>query len=160
MYYFDLFEIPVSIYPDEALLARKMISLQKKYHPDFYANCTDEERADALQKSSQINQAYKVLSHRDRIVHYILDSHNLVEEGEKYKLPPDFLMEIMDINEIKMDDPGSEEWRLKSEALLQELDEEIEPVLRSFDGSPASEKDLIEIKNWYYKKKYLYRLLA
>ena len=117
MDYFKLFDIPVSFYPDTTQLARKMVELQKQNHPDYFVNADEHEKMNALTRSSEINQAYKVLTNRDRIVHYVLDQHGMIEEGEKYPLPSDFLMEIMEINEAKMDDAESASWQQSARCL-------------------------------------------
>ena len=36
MNYFELFELPVSIQIDKAVLNQRYFALQKKYHPDFF----------------------------------------------------------------------------------------------------------------------------
>jgi molecular chaperone HscB len=40
----------------------------------------------------------------------------------------------------------------------QDLMNEIKPLLKSFDESMVSEKDYLQIKDFYYKKKYLLRI--
>ena len=65
MNYFELFELPVSFKTDKARLAQKYFELQKKYHPDFFVNGTEYEQEQALEISSQLNKALKVL--KDRI---------------------------------------------------------------------------------------------
>ncbi len=40
----------------------------------------------------------------------------------------------------------------------QDLMSEIKPLLKSFDESMVSEKDYLQIKDFYYKKKYLLRI--
>src|SRR5882672_7543828 len=99
MNYFELFEIPVSLLVDKNVLAKKYFELQKKFHPDFYAQETEFEQANALEKSSQINKALKVLRNSDEIIKYVLQLKGLLEEEEKYQLPPAFLMEVMELNE-------------------------------------------------------------
>ena len=46
MNYFELFEIPVALKVDKALLARKYFELQKKFHPDFFSTGTEAEQAE------------------------------------------------------------------------------------------------------------------
>ena len=61
MNYFELFEMPVSFKPDKSILARKYFELQKKYHPDFFAQATETEQAEALEISSMRNKALKTV---------------------------------------------------------------------------------------------------
>ena len=95
MNYFDLFEMPVSINIDKTLLTKKYVELQKKYHPDFFTQENEAAQDDALEISSAINKAMKVFKKPDATLKYVLELKGIVEEEEKYPLPPDFLMEVM-----------------------------------------------------------------
>jgi molecular chaperone HscB len=153
MNHFELFDIPVSIKVDKNILAKKYFELQKKYHPDFFIQATDEEQADALEKSSQINKALKILKNEDETIKYVLQLKELLAEDEKYQLPPAFLMEVMELNEELSD---------KSTQLVNSLETEIyEPVKAIIDNFSAatSSQDLLKVKEYYYKKKYLQRIL-
>ena len=68
MNYFELFELPVSIQIDKAKLAEKYFELQKKYHPDFFVNATEHEQAEALEISSLLNKALKILKSEDQTI--------------------------------------------------------------------------------------------
>jgi molecular chaperone HscB len=153
MNHFELFDIPVSLKVDKNILAKKYFELQKKYHPDFFIQATDEEQADALEKSSQINKALKILKNEDETIKYVLQLKELLAEDEKYQLPPAFLMEVMELNEELSD---------KSTQLVNSLETEIyEPVKAIIDNFSAatSSLDLLKVKEYYYKKKYLQRIL-
>jgi molecular chaperone HscB len=153
MNHFELFDIPVSLKVDKNILAKKYFELQKKYHPDFFIQATDEEQADALEKSSQINKALKILKNEDETIKYVLQLKELLAEDEKYQLPPAFLMEVMELNEELSD---------KSTQMVNSLETEIyEPVKAIIDNFSAatSTQDLLKVKEYYYKKKYLQRIL-
>ncbi|MEY2918429.1 MAG: hypothetical protein RIS73_2143 [Bacteroidota bacterium] len=153
MNHFELFDIPVSLKVDKNILAKKYFELQKKYHPDFFIQATDEEQADALEKSSQINKALKILKTEDETIKYVLQLKELLAEDEKYQLPPAFLMEVMELNEELSD---------KSAQMVNSLETEIyEPVKAIIDNFSAttSTQDLLKVKEYYYKKKYLQRIL-
>jgi molecular chaperone HscB len=153
MNHFELFDIPVSLKVDKNILAKKYFELQKKYHPDFFIQATDEEQADALEKSSQINKALKILKNEDETIKYVLQLKELLAEDEKYQLPPAFLMEVMELNE---------EFSDKSAQMVNSLETEIyEPVKAIIDNFSAatSTQDLLKVKEYYYKKKYLQRIL-
>ena len=99
MNYFELFGIPVTITVDTAALAKKYFELQKQHHPDFFTQADEAAQQEALERSSDINKALKVLKNQDATIQYVLKLKGLVEEEEKYPLPPDFLMEVMELNE-------------------------------------------------------------
>ena len=111
MNYFELFEMPVSLQVDKKYVQDKYFELQKKYHPDFFSNQGEEEQASVLEKSSMINKAYKTFLNGDETIKYVLQLKELLEEEEKYQLPPEFLIEMMELNEAltEVDDSSLEE---------------------------------------------------
>ena len=104
MNYFELFEIPVSLSVSGKEVQLKYFELQKKYHPDFFSNADENEQADVLEKSSMINKAFKTFKNPDETIKYVLKLKGLLQEDEKYELPPEFLMEMLELNEALMDD--------------------------------------------------------
>jgi molecular chaperone HscB len=160
MNYFELFEFPVGFSVDQGLLNRRYIALQKKFHPDFFGQATEEEKAHALEQSSMVNKAYKTLKSKDLTLQYFLQMKGLIEEGEQYKLAPAFLMEVMELNELKMDGAEKADIDQKAGILFDEIFDEVKTLLESYDDANATEADLLKIKDYYYKKKYIDRLLA
>ena len=154
MNYFELFEIPVSLQVDKNVLAKKYFELQKKFHPDFFSQATEYEQADALEQSSQVNKALKVLKNPAETIKYVLQLKGLLEEEEKYQLPPDFLMEVMELNEELSDD--SQQQVNELEAAIYEP---VKPIIENFNDATTSTEELLKVKEYYYKKKYLQRIL-
>ena len=154
MNYFELFEIPVSFKVDKASLARKYFELQKKYHPDFFLQGTEFEQAEALERSSQVNRALNIFKSEQDTIKYVLQLKGLLEEEEKYQLPPDFLMEMMDLNEELSDNPQPE-----INELVKILYAGVSPLIENYNEATTSTADLLKIKEYYYKKKYLQRIL-
>ena len=154
MNYFELFELPVSFKIDKSKLAQKYFELQKKYHPDFFANGTEHEQELALEISSQLNKALKIFKHQDQTIKYVLQLKELLEEEEKYQLPPAFLMEMMDLNEELSEDSVQQIEKLKTA-----LYSEIQPIIENYNDATATTADLLKLKEYYYKKKYLQRIL-
>ena len=95
MNYFNLYNLPPSLSLNQAVVKERYYALSRKYHPDFYSQGTEEEQAEALEKSSLVNMAYKVFQHPDETIKYLLQWKGLLEEDEKYQLSPDFLMEML-----------------------------------------------------------------
>ena len=108
MNYFELFEIPVQLKVDKQTVYKKYIELSKQNHPDYFATKNEAEQSRALEISASLNKAWKIFQHPDETIKYVLQLKGLLEEEEKYQLPPDFLMEMMEVNEqlidAKMDD--------------------------------------------------------
>lgn len=154
MNYFELFDIPVSLTVDKTLLAKKYFELQKKYHPDFFTQSDTDEQANALEKSSDINKALKVLQKKESTIQYVLKLKGLLTEDEKYQLPPDFLMEVMDLNENLADHEDSIITALENEIYVP-----VQSIIENYQDTITSEADLLKVKEYYYKKKYLQRIL-
>lgn len=154
MNYFELFELPVTIKIDTSKLAKKFFEQQKKYHPDFFANGTEHEQAEALEISSQLNKALKVLKNEDQTIKYVLQLKGLLVEEEKYQLPPAFLMEMMELNEELGDDSANQ-----VNSIEQELRSEVSNIIDNYDDTATATADLLKLKEYYYKKKYLQRIL-
>ncbi len=165
MNYFELYEIPFSLSPDKELVKRKFYELSRKYHPDFYMNADTEEQAEALQRSADVNKAFKVFSNRDETIKYLLQQKNLLEEEEKYQLSPDFLMEMMELNEQLMD-AKMENDETAFENIKQQIGnieagiyQPVSKIIEQYKEGITSEEELLQVKDYYYKKKYLRRIL-
>jgi molecular chaperone HscB len=154
MNYFELFQLPITIKINQATLAQKYIELQKKYHPDFFAKGTEYEQEQALEISSQLNKALKTLKNQDQTIKYVLQLKQLLEEEEKYQLPTDFLMEMMELNE-ELGDNSTQ----RIEALQTQLYSQVQPIIENYNDATATTADLLKLKEYYYKKKYLQRIL-
>lgn len=159
MNYFELFELPMSLAIDQIHLNRQFILLQKKYHPDFYGQADEALQEEALAISANINKAFQTLKNQDATIRYVLEINNLLVEGEKYTLPPDFLMEVMELNELKMEGGSSATIKEKSAAILSEIQNDIAPLLSGEKVLGKDETAFSMIKDYYFKKKYLDRLL-
>ncbi|WP_439879879.1 Fe-S protein assembly co-chaperone HscB [Pontibacter sp. MBLB2868] len=165
MNYFEFYNIPESFLLDEKALKAKYYQLSREYHPDFFANESQEKQNEILQLSTQNTNAYRTLSDPDLRMQYILKEHGVLEEG-KNELPSDFLMEMMDLNEELMelefdfDADKLHEIGEKSSGMTAQLDNDILPMLQRYPElhGVTKEEALQEIKTYYLKKKYLLRI--
>jgi molecular chaperone HscB len=163
--YFTLFDLPMSLCPDVASVKSQFYKLSKQYHPDRVAQTDEAAKADVLHKAALINDAYKTLSDPDKTMAYVLRMHHLLEDEEKYNLPPDFLMDMMELNESVSDyEDAPEKESLKNQAhqaLVAQLDQwnaAIQPLLTAFEQAEDKEPVLLKIKDFYFRKKYLLRI--
>ncbi|CAN5400760.1 co-chaperone HscB [soil metagenome] len=161
MNYFELFEVPVSFIVDQKELSTKYFELQKKFHPDFFTNADEEEKSKVLEQSSVINKAYKTFKDTQATIKYVLQLKELIADDEKYDLPPDFLMEMMELNESLSDDDvlSTEEAKTKIAQLEQELYKEVQSIIEGYDDERTTDAQMLLVKEYYYKKKYLNRIL-
>jgi molecular chaperone HscB len=158
MNYFDLFDIPVSLKIDKAIISKKYIELQKKYHPDFYTQSTEYEQQEALDKSSVINKALKTFRNEDDTIKYVLQQKGLLVEEEKYALPSDFLMEMMELNEAVMEE---EPMAITSKiaAVEEDIYAAVKAIIDDYKEGITTNEELLQVKEYYYKKKYVQRIL-
>lgn len=164
MNYFEFYDIPVSFKADEGLARKKYLELSRKFHPDFFISHSPEKQREVLEMSTLNTRAFQTLSDFDKRMKYVLEIKNMIHEGERYELPPGFLMEMMDINEALMelkmepDEKKISEFRARSSELLKQLFEEVRSEIENYDDATTGEGELKKIKDYYYKKKYLLRL--
>ncbi len=163
MNYFEFYGIEESFTPDAALLKKKFYELSKKYHPDFYANESEDKQQEILELSTINNKAYQTLSDPYKRLEYVLSLHELLKEGAKPQLPADFLMEMMDINERLMEvDDAKELGHITAEVLAVE-DDINQKIITATTGyahlnDTAKEERLNEIADCYFRQKYLLRI--
>lgn len=165
MNYFELYEVPISFHVDQGLLKKKYYALSRQYHPDFFTNSPDKEQAGILEKASLVNKGYKVLQNPDETIKYILQLKSLLQEEEKFELDPQFLMEVMDINEelmeLEMDENQEQlmDVEQKANRLMLKIYEDVAPVMDAYQEGITTEEELLQVKDFYFQQKYLQRIL-
>lgn len=158
MDYFSLFDFPQNPVIDKSTLARKYFELQKKHHPDFFSQQPDEEKEEAMERSAEVNKAFRIFSDEDQTLAYFLESKGWFQAEEKYNLPASFLMEMMELNEASLMGSAAEvQERVKTaEAAIREP---VSALLQPSAPKEWKESELAALKDYYYKKKYLRRIL-
>lgn len=132
MNYFELFSIEPGFSIDKNALSARFRQLQTQYHPDNFAAADEREKALALHKASEINEAYQTLSHPAQRAEYLLSLAGVDLASEQQTLKDlDFLMAQMTLREElesieKADDPEPlvDQFSSKLKAQLQQLEEE------------------------------------
>ena len=157
MNYFDLFELPFAPSVNKADLSRKYFELQRKFHPDFFSDATEQEREDTLDQSAAINKAFNTFKDEQKTIEYFLQEKGLIYTDEKYSLPNEFLMEMMEINEL-LEENDQASNLIKVNGMAEEMYNEVKPVIERYSPD-TTDLELLKIKEYYYKKKYLNRIL-
>jgi molecular chaperone HscB len=166
MTYFELFDIPVALHVNVATIKTKFYQLSRQYHPDFFSQATSYEQEEVLEKSSLVNKAFKTFTDKEATLKYVLQLKGLLEDEEKYKLPPDFLMEMMALNEALMDarmeanEAKITSCKLQVSSTVNEIYEPVKSIIENYKDGVTTEKELLQVKDYYFKKKYLTRILA
>ena len=98
--YFELFEMPRKLWIEMVGLEQKFLQLSWKLHPDNFVNATPQEQELSLQRSSELNDAYRVLRDPVARVEYLLGLEGMRKEGEhRQQAPPELLEEVFELNE-------------------------------------------------------------
>jgi molecular chaperone HscB len=163
MTYFEFYNIPESFTPDQKLIKQKFYELSRVYHPDFFVNESEQKQQEILELSTYNNKAYQTLSNSNKLTEYLLNLKGEINENEKYALPQDFLLEMMDVNEALMELEFEPD--LESISTITKQVNAIESNLleqqKVLSGSYSATNDtslLKDIKDIYYRKKYLLRI--
>ena len=163
MNYFELFDLPIGFQVDTTKLRSAFMDIQKAYHPDKFTQASEEEQNEALEKSAMANKAFTLLNNRDKILPYVLEVTGNLETEEKYALPPDYLMEMMELNEAWME-AATEAEKNNIKQQVKNIQNEIFSPIKAHLEAPSidtiSKEGMLQIKEYYYKKKYLDRILA
>jgi len=98
--YFAVLQMPRKLWMAMGLLEQKFLQLSWKLHPDNFVNASPEEREIALQRSSELNDAYRTLRDPIARVEYLLAIEGARREGQnKQQAPPELLEEVFELNE-------------------------------------------------------------
>ncbi len=111
--HFAFFALPRKLNLDAGALEREFYRLSRKLHPDVYARASAREQQWSLEKSSQLNDAYRTLKDPVARTAYLLglegvqmeeqskaatDRARLTGEEKKQVVPPDLLEEAFELN--------------------------------------------------------------
>jgi molecular chaperone HscB len=162
--YFELFGLPVSLKVDRAEVRKRYFEQSRKHHPDYFVNNGDAAQQDALESSALLNHALKTLSDPDATIGYVLRQKGILEEEEKYTLPPAFLMEMMEVNEelaeleFEDDGGGKAQMAARIDEIEKEIYEPVKDIIEGYQEGVTSGQAMLQVKDYYMKKKYLLRL--
>ena len=107
MRFFTLFELPVSFQIDSDLLHRRYQELQKAVHPDHHATGSESEKLLAIQKASEVNDAYETLKQPLTRAEYMVAEHGFDVRHEQATIRDGmFLMQQMELRE-ELEEIGS-----------------------------------------------------
>ncbi|HWR16779.1 MAG TPA: Fe-S protein assembly co-chaperone HscB [Terriglobales bacterium] len=147
--YFSFFGLPRNLNLDVAKLERDFYQFSRKLHPDVFASASGKEQEWSLQKTSQLNDAYRTLKDPIARTEYLLklegvhleeQSKSATEaarqsgEVKKQVVPPDLLEEVFELNmqleEARMNKKMGE----ADESLTRDLQQTKEKLQAKFDA--------------------------
>jgi molecular chaperone HscB len=98
--YFAFFGLPRKLVLDAAALEHRFLSLSWTLHPDLFARASESERRLSLERSSQLNDAYRTLCEPLGRIEYLLRLSGMRNQGQqKQQAPPGLLEEVFELNE-------------------------------------------------------------
>ena len=162
--YFELFHLPVSFTPPKDVVRKNYVNLSKEHHPDHFAQSDEAAQEKALQLSAEVNKAYKVFNNKQATIKYVLGLKGILQDDEKYNLAPDFLMEMMEINEsvaeinLESNTRAKENIHQQLAAIEKEIYEPIANIIENYKDGVTTNEELLQVKDYYFKKKYLARI--
>jgi len=162
MNYFELFGLPVAFTTDKNQLRTAFMHIQRASHPDKFAQSTQMEQELALEQSAMANKGFTLLNNNEQLLPYVLEITGHIVPDEKYNLAPDFLMEMMELNEDWMDAATEEERQNildQINILKNDIYSPIKAHLEANTLNDIPQEAMLQIKDYYYKKKYLDRIL-
>ncbi len=148
--HFSLFALPRKLWIEMSTLEKKFLELSWKLHPDKFVNASPEEQETSLKRSSELNDAYRVLRDPVARVEYLLEIEGMRKEGEhKQQAPPELLVEVFELNEsldelreakTSGSDLASLKSRLESEERsfqekLREVDAQLQETAKQWDAA-------------------------
>jgi len=98
--YFGFFGLPEKLRLDAVDLEKRFHQLSWKLHPDNFVRASERERKLSLERSSELNDAFRTLRDPIRRVEYLLRRADLRKDGQsKQQAPPELLEEVFELNE-------------------------------------------------------------
>ena len=156
--YFELFQLPIKLPIDSGQLTVNYQQLQRQYHPDNFAQATDNEKVAIIQKSAMINDGYQTLKNPLKAAEYLLFLQGVDVATEQNIIhDADFLMEQFSLRE-KLDD-------IESQNNIELLDDFHSEISQREKQVYQQLLDDISQQNWQaalnqiYKIRYLARLI-
>lgn len=158
MNHFELFGLAVGFEVDNTRLATTYRELQRKLHPDNFAHASERDRLLAVQKTSQVNDAYSILKSPISRAEYILALHHQDIRGEQQTLQDSaFLMQQMELHERMEELSSSTSPEQDIADFDDEITLEIRQYLRQFSQLIDAE-NFDDAANVVRKLKFLYKI--
>mgnify|MGYP000023220357 CR=1 FL=1 len=131
---------------DKAVLKNCYLDKSKLYHPDFYGEDPQAQNI-AVASSSFNNIAFKTLSNDIRRAQYLVEL-KLSHSEEAIRLPQEFLMDMMELNEIIDEaDAGSD---TSIGAQIEKLKTEVLETIKSNASQALWLETQIAVLKWKY----------
>ncbi len=156
--FFELFSLPIQYSLDKQRLASRFRALQAEYHPDRFANASDQERRVALQSTGYINEAHETLKSPRLRARYMLELKHVDFDDERDTTQDmSFLMQQMEKREALEEAAQSADPLEAVDAIAKQVKQEQNELNAEFEKQ-LSQDNLAEAKEAVLKMKFYERL--
>jgi molecular chaperone HscB len=180
--FFSFLGVPRRLGLDARDLERRFRELSRRFHPDYFYNAPQAERLASLERSSYLNDAYRVLRNPVARIEHLLAIEGLPpvkSEDGSAKVPPALLEEVFALNEeldeireLRESGADAAQLRARLEAARKPIDRKreqherrIEQLSGRWDGeadAPAGERraTLEALRELLLERNYISNLIA
>jgi molecular chaperone HscB len=182
--YFAFLGVPRKLNLEPAEFERRFRELSRQFHPDYFYNATHAERRASLERSSYLNDAYRVLKNPVTRIEYLLEVEGVTAKGpqeESKAVPPALLEEVFALNEeldeireMRASGAPAEQWSARlerarkpidakrdaHEAQLRELSSRWDAVVDRPAADPDRREVLTALRERVLERNYISNLLA
>ena len=113
-------------------LEQRYRALSRQFHPDYFYNASAAERRASLERSSYLNDAYRVLKNPVARLEYLLKLEGVAAQGPQQaskQVPAGLLEEVFALNEeldevreARASGASADEWRARLERARQPIE--------------------------------------
>ncbi len=182
--YFAFLGLPRKLSVDVVDLDRRLRTLSRQFHPDYYYNATPSERVASLERASYLNDAYRTLRDPGLRVEYLLEIEGVPvrkRSGSPGGVPAALLEEVFELNEeidaireAREAGAGDERLHARVRAARQAVERHVVEQAARLDGliarwdamidaggAPADRRAVLEsLRTLLLEKNYVANLLA
>jgi molecular chaperone HscB len=166
--YYELFDIPRGLNLSLDDLQKRFYELSRQLHPDRFMQKPEAEQQRALDMSSALNDAYRILKDPIKRAHYLLTLEGFdIGEQRSKDVPPELLEEVFELNmaleEMRGGDDSARSQLEQAEknfaGMLSAADQELAALFAKYDAG-QSRDILTEIRNVLNRRKYIHNLVS
>lgn len=152
--YFAYFGVPVRFFPDEARIREKYMQEDIRLQPDFHNMEDPEEQMEQLDAASFNQEAYETVTDYDyRMEHILLLQGALAEDWDEQLGPERY--HFLEKWSHRLKGVPQEEVEDRVEAWINELDDQVFPLLEDHDRGDRAPRLWQAIAEYFLTRQFL-----
>ncbi len=133
--HFKIFHLTENFAIDLAQLSEAFRELQRSAHPDKFANSSEQERRLAMQRATQINEAYQTLKHPLKRGQYLLQLKGIETDTQQVRsMDQMFLFEQMELRETLENIPKQADPFTALGAFMDRIEQGIQQFVKQLEA--------------------------